>query len=139
MPTHGTAREEVLDLTTRAGGTWWLHILAEQPTSEQDTVELAAVPPVEVPRDSTFWDDAADGSVQPLQAVTMPAATEDTVALGWVLCDDEAGTLPRFSRWFSARPGDPSNGVLREGKQLLLEPEVLELRFTPPAYLYSTS
>lgn len=139
MPTHGTAPEEVLELVTRAGGTWWLFLAAERPLPGQAVVELAAVAPVEVARSAAFWDDPADEAVQALEGVLMPAATEDTVAVGWVLCDDEDGLLPRFSRWFKPPASGGADPVLLAGQRQWLAPEVLELRFTPPTYQFSTT
>lgn len=131
MPAHGTAPDEVLTLLTRAGGSWWLAITTNRPTAEDDAVELADIPAVEVPRDDTAWDIPADGVVAHLTGITMPEATDDTAAAAWVLFDDEALTLPRWSRWLA----DNDNGnAVPAGTELELTPEVLTLQYTPSAF-----
>jgi hypothetical protein len=130
MPAHGTAPDEVLQLVTRAGGSWWLGIATVRPTATDTTVTLADIPLLEVPRDATAWADPVDGVVQHTTGLTLPAATADTTAAAWVLFDDAAGTLPRFSRWF-----DEDRTVVA-GTTLGLSPDVLQLEYTPPTYPY---
>lgn len=131
MPAHGTAPDEVLQLVTRAGGSWWLAIASNQPTAEDDVVELADIPPLEIPRDDTAWDDPADGAVSHLTGVTMDPATAETSAGAWVLFDDEALTIPRWSRWLVL---DDESQNVPEGTELVLPPEVLTIKFTPSTY-----
>lgn len=132
MPVHGDAPEEVLELVTRAGGSWWLAIAENRPAADSDVVELAAIPALEVPRTSAAWALPAAGQVQHATGVTMPAATSATTAGAWVLFDDAGLTLPRWSRWLG-NPTDPA-AVVAAGKMLYLPPEVLALEFTPAVF-----
>lgn len=129
MPVHGSMPEETLQLVTRAGGSWWLGITQNQPSADDDTIDLADIPPLEVPRDATAWAAPAVGSVSHATGVTLPAATGDTSAAAWVLFDDEACTLPRISRWFT-EPRD-----IGDGFELFLSPDVLTIDFTPDTFV----
>lgn len=131
MPVHGSTPDEVLQLVTRAGGSWWLGVAASRPRAEDAAVTLAEIPLLEVPRTSAAWAAPADGRVEHVTGMTLPAATTDTVAAAWVLFDDAAGTLPRISRWFS------TDQVVQAGHQLVLPPDVLTIEFTPSTYPYA--
>lgn len=130
MPAHGTAPDEVLDLVTKAGGSWWLAIATNRPAAADTTADLADIPPLEVPRNGTEWADASGGVVRHATGVTMPAATAATTAAAWCLFDDEALTDLRFTRWFS------EDRAVALGDELPLAAAVLELEFTPPTYPY---
>lgn len=127
MPAHGTAPDEVLDLFTKAGGSWWLAIATERPTTESTTVDLADIPPLELARTGAVWADAADGQVSPADTQTMPAAAAETTAAAWVLFNDEACTDMALSRWFD------EDRLVPEGHQLQMSPELLTIEFTPSA------
>lgn len=131
MPAHGSLPEEVLELVTRAGGSWWLGVASNRPRSEDDVVELADVPLLEVPRTAAAWAAPADGVVEHVSGVTLPAATADTVAAAWVLFDDAAGTVPRVSRWLA------EDRQVAAGTELFLPPDVLAIEFTPSTYPYA--
>jgi hypothetical protein len=130
MPVHGTTPNEVLDLFTHAGGTWWLAVATNRPLAADTTADLADIPPLEVPRDDTAWADPADGQVSHLTGVILPAAESDTTAAAWCLFDDEACTVLRVSRWFSA------DREVAEGTELPLSAEVLTIEHTPSTYPY---
>lgn len=125
MPVHGSTPEEVLELYTRAGGSWWLTTSTNRPNT---TATLSAIDPVEVPRDATAWADPSAGSVSHVGTVTLPAATADTTAAAWCLFNDEACTDLAVSRWFS------EDRIIAEGVELPLTPEVLTIQFTPDPY-----
>jgi hypothetical protein len=131
MPAHGLAPDEVLDLVTKAGGSWWLAIATGRPSAGDTTVTLADIPAVEVPRTDVAWEFAAGGEVPHKTGVTLPAATADTSAAAWCLFDDEALTDLRWSRWFN------EDQAVVAGRALILTPEVLTLRFTPETYPYA--
>ena len=127
MPALGSTPDEVVQLYTRAGGSWWLTLAQNRP-AYGDTVELAHIPALEVPRDDTAWADAALGEASHLTGVTLPEADTDTVGAAWVLFNDEALTDPALARWFAK----PRN--IAAGQALYLSPEVLTIEFTPTTY-----
>lgn len=130
MPAHGTMPDEVLQLVTRAGGTWWLAIATNRPLAVDTTADLADIPPVEVPRDATAWALPADGEVSHATGVTMPAAASATTAAAWCLFNDAGLTDLAISRWFAR------DQTVAAGKALYLGPEVLTFEHTPSTYPY---
>lgn len=129
MPAHGTTPNEVLQLFTRAGGSWWLAIATNRPLAADTTATLADIPPLEVPRDATAWALPADGEVYHATGVTMPAAVSATTAAAWCLFNDEALTDLALSRWFA------KDRIVAAGRVLFLTPEVLTVEFTPTTYV----
>lgn len=130
MPVHGTTPNEVLDLFTHAGGTWWLTLATNRPLATETTADLADIPPLEVPRDGTAWADAVDEEASHLTGVTLPAAASDTTAASWCLFNDEACTDLAVSRWFS------EDREIAAGTELPLSAEVLTIEHTPSTYPY---
>lgn len=129
MPVHGSTPDEVLELFTRAGGSWWLAISTERPTRSSTTVELADVPALEVPRSAAAWALPAAEKVQHLTGVTMPEALADTTGASWCLFNDAGLTDLAVSRWFATDRAIPA------GLALALAPEVLVIEFTPSVYV----
>ena len=137
MPAHGQAPDEVLELLTRASGSWWLAIATERPIASDTTVELADIPALQIPRDATAWALPADGVVQHLTGVDMPNALSETTAAAWCLFADEDLTDLRWSRWLTTTDSEANDDIaVPAGYALHLPPEVLELEFTPDTYPY---
>lgn len=125
MPAHGSTPDEVVNLYTQAGGTWWLAIATNRPVAGDTTATLADIPPLEVARSSAQWADSVAGTAMHATGVTMPAATADTSAAAWCLFNDEACTDLALSRWFA------TTRDIVEGFELPLTPTTLAIEFVP--------
>ena len=122
--------EEVVRLVATAGGSWWLGILESRPQDAADLaaavpVDVAPIPPVEIPRTPATWSDATARQIHLADDVVMPAATAECSPAAWCLFADEAMTTPVVCGWLA----DPQTGPMPASVVLILPAQTVALSF----------